>query len=415
MWFLALKQLLARKKQTIFVIGGVLLGTAAYTLISGIMIGFQTYLTTRLIEGEAHIHIAAKETDITRYSLDEAFFGTDVLVDWKKFPSGRRDHAKIDHPTGWFEILDNDPRVVAYSPQINVQVLAQRGIISMSARVIGVDPVKQERVTNINDYIVGGRLSNIGNAGNRIIVGKLLMQKLGANVNENINLSVGKGAPVSFRIVNYFETGTRALDQGTIYASLADAQKLDHRPSQITDIAVKLVDVTEAKNIADSYERLTSDYVQSWDEENQNTFSVFNMQNAIRYTMTLAILLVASFGIYNILNVIVTQKRKEIGILRSMGFTGDDISRLFLYQGIVFGVVGGLLGLIVGYGACQLAGMYQIAPPGGTTSGNLTVSYDIWIYIKALLLASGVSIIAGWLPARAAGRLSPIDIIRSDG
>lgn len=415
MWFLALKQLLARKKQTIFVIGGVLLGTAAYTLISGIMVGFQTYLITRLIEGEAHIHIAAKEADIGKHSLDEALFGAEVLVDWKKFPSGRRDHAKIDHPTGWFEILDNDPRVVAYSPQINVQALAQRGIISISARVIGVDPAKQERVTNINDYIANGRLSDIGNAGNRIIVGKLLMLKLGANVNENINLSIGKGTPLSFRIVNYFETGTRAVDQGTIYASLADAQKLDRRPSHITDIAVKLADVSEAKNIADSYARFSTDYVQSWDEENQNIFTVFNMQNAIRYTMTLSILLVASFGIYNILNVIVTQKRKEIGILRSMGFTGDDVSRLFLYQGIVFGVVGGLLGLAVGYGACRLAGMYQIAPPGGTISGNLTVSYDIWIYIKALLLANGASVVAGWMPARAAGRLNPIDIIRSEG
>ncbi|MBI3546630.1 MAG: ABC transporter permease [Gammaproteobacteria bacterium] len=415
MWFLALKQLLARKRQTLFVIGGVLLGTAAYVLISGIMLGFQGYLITKLIDNDGHIHIAAKEENITRYSLDEALFGGQVLVDWKKFPSGRRDHAKIEHPSGWFELLDNDPRVLAYSPQINVQTLAQRGVISISARVVGVDPTKQERVTNINSYIQNGRLSDIGKAGNRIILGKQLMLKLGANVNENITLSTGKGAALSFRVVNYFETGTRAVDQGVIYAALADAQKLNRTPSQITDISVKLADVTEAKNVANGYARFSTDYVQSWDEENQSVFSVFRMQTAIRYIMSLSILLVAAFGIYNILNVIVTQKRKEVGILRSMGFTGQDVSRLFLYQGIVFGVFGGVFGVIIGYGACRLAGTYQIGDPLGTGISSLVVSYDIQIYLNALALAIGASVVAGWVPARGAGKLNPIDIIRSDG
>lgn len=416
MWFLALRQLLARKRQTAFVIGGILLGTAAYVAISGMMLGFQIYMTERLIDNTGHFHISAREQDIGPRSLDEAFFGGDTLVTWAKPPSGRRDHQRIGNPAGWFAVLDGDPRVLGYSQQLTVQAFARRGGVTTAVRVVGVDPFRHERVTTINDFMLKGhRLSEIGRSGNRVAVGTRLLAKLGGSVGETIALSTASGTPFAFRVVAAFEFGNRGVDDGTIYASLADAQKLNRTPSQITDIVVRIADVSQARDLATSLALLSPDKVESWDQENEGILSVFNMQTIVRNLMSFCILLVAGFGIYNVLNMIVNQKRREIGILRSMGYMSGEIRDLFLYQGLVFGGVGGFLGLLVGNLACHYIETLHIGSPGTTSFRNVTVTYDWPIYAKAFSLALGASLLAGWIPARSAARLEPIDIIRSEG
>lgn len=416
MWFLAMRQLLDRKKQTVFIVGGILLGTAAYVAFSGMMLGMQSFIIKQLIESGSAVHVSAKEQDILPHSLDDEMFGDATLVDWKKFPSGRRDYAKIENPQGWFDMLDADARVLAYSQQLNVQALAQRSTITLAVQVRGVDPYRQERVTNINNYILNhGRLSDIGRSGNRVIIGTLLMQKLGASVGESILLATANGKPISFKIINAFETGSRMIDQTTLYASLADAQKLNRTPSQISDIAIRLSNVEAAADWATSYSKFVVDKVQSWDQENQSIFSVFRMQTIIRNLMSVCILLVAGFGIYNILNMLIFQKRREIGILRSMGYTGGDVSRLFLYQGIIFGFIGGVLGIAIGYLACRYLATVQVGSPMRTGVRNLEIDYRLGIYIKAFVMAFGSSLIAGWVPARTAGKMNLLEIIRSEG
>lgn len=416
MWFLALKQLLDRKKQTAFIVGGILLGTAAYVAFSGMMLGMQSFIVKQLIESGSAVHVSAKEEDILPHSLDDEMFGDSTLVDWKKFPSGRRDYARIENPQGWFDLLENDPRVIAYSQQLNVQALAQRSTITLAVQIKGVDPYRQERVTNINDYILNnGRLSDIGRSGNRVIVGTLLMQKLGASIGESILLSSANGKPLSFKIINTFETGSRMIDQTTVYASLADAQKLNRTPSQISDIAIRLADVETAADWATGYSHFVIDKVQSWDQENQSIFSVFRMQTIIRNLMSVCILLVAGFGIYNILNMLIFQKRREIGILRSMGYTGRDVSSLFLYQGVIFGFIGGVLGIVIGYLACRYLATIEIASPMRTGFRRLEIDYRLSTYVKAFVMAFGSSLIAGWVPARSAGKMNLIETIRSEG
>lgn len=421
MWFLAIRQLLARRKQTLLVIGGILLGTAAYIAISGMMLGFQTYLIDRLVDSGGHIHVSPRNEDINASALKSALFAPDTLVSWVRQPSGRRDHARIEHPAGWFARLNEDPRVLGYSPQLTVQALAKRGSLSTAASVIGVDPARHERVTNINNYVAQTpgdaprRLSEIGRSGNRIIVGKGLLAKLAAGVGETILLSVASGEFQPFRIVNTVELGVGPSDETMIFASLSDVQKLNRTPSQVSDILIRLGDVTSAADTARSLAAYSTDKVESWEQANQGILSVFSMQTMIRNLMSLSILLVAGFGIYNILNMIVSQKRKEIGILRSMGYTSAEVSKLFFNQGLIFGILGGAAGLAVGFLACKFMSTLHIGVPGSVSYRNLFVTFDWRIYAKAFGLALGSSVLAGWIPARGAGKLNPIEIIRSDG
>lgn len=415
MWFLAIRQLTARRKQTILVTGGILLGTAAYVAFSGIMLGFQYYMVDQLVNGGGHIRITAREKDVTRAEVEPALFPENTLVSWIKAPSGRRDSARIEHPAGWFEYLDTDPNVLAYSPQLIFQGIAKRGSLTTAVTLIGVEPSRHAATTNINKYIPKGTLSEIGHSGNRIIVGKGVLAKLGGAIGESILLTSPMGYTQSFRIVNAFEFGVPQTDDTTIYASISDVQKLNRAASQISGILVHLSSVELANPLAENYALLSPDKVESWEQANQGILSVFKMQDMIRNLMSICILLVAGFGIYNVLNMIVSQKRKEIGILRSMGYTGDEVSRLFLIQGFIFGVAGGALGVLAGYLACHYIETLHIGTPGSVMYRNMMVSYDWGIYAKAFTLALLASVFAGWIPARAAGKFNPIDIIRTEG
>jgi len=411
---LALRHLLARKRQTFFIALGIVLGTAAYVAISGMMLGFQSFIIDQLVNNDSHIRIRAKEELITSESLKGMLGREGDWVFWQIPPSGRRDSETLEYPAGWFARLDNHPSVLAYSPQLSAQVLYRRGKISQTGRLIGSNPQQQSKVTTIQDFMIEGKFSDIGQSGNRIIMGVGLLQKLGARVGENISVSVGRGNPQPFRIVGSFRIGIQTVDDTSSFGALGDVQKVNQTPSRISDIAIRLTDVSSAGILANQWSSLTADKVQSWDQANENIMSVFKTQDLVRNTMTMAILIVAAFGIYNVLSILVTQKRREIAILRSMGFESKDILSLFLYQGLILGIIGGVVGLLAGYIICRY--METLPVPSGRIgrTGNMLVSFDLKIYLGGFALAFFSASLASLLPARAAGRLSPMDIIRSE-
>jgi lipoprotein-releasing system permease protein len=414
MFFLALRHLSSRKQQTIFILLGILLGTTGYVVISAMMMGFQEFLKDQLINNDAHVKISARNEPITPASLREVFFRDEDLIHWLSPPSGRRDSQHIENPLGWIRRLEADPRVLAFVPQLNAQVIFRRAKVSVTGRIVGTDPLRQSQVTNIPSYIQEGSFSDIGQSGNRLILGTGLLEKLGARVSETVLVSVGKANPVPFKIVGSFQLGITTVDDSTAYGALRDIQRLNQTPSQISDISIRLADVTEARSLAEQYAEFTLEKVQSWDQANANFLSVFKTQDIVRNSMTIAILIVAGFGIYNILSILVNQKKREIAILRSIGFEAKDISRLFFSQGLVLGTLGGLIGLGVGFLVAAYIETIPVAPGRIGASGHMIISYSPLIYLKAFLLALGSATVASWIPARAAGKLLPIEIIRTE-
>jgi lipoprotein-releasing system permease protein len=140
---------------------------------------------------------------------------------------------------------------------------------------------------------------------------------------------------------------------------------------------------------------------------------MIKVQDFTRYFITVAILVVAAFGVYNVLSIMINQKRREIAILRAIGYGPPQILRLVFYQGLVLGVAGGAVGLVLGYGLCRLFGSLDLGIEIGG-SNHLLISYDASIYLVAFSAALASSLLAAYLPARSASRLSPMDIIRSE-
>lgn len=414
MMFLSIRQLMARKKQSLLILLGIMIGSAAYVAISGMMLGFQSYILEQLVNNEAHIRISAREEVLTASDLKA--FPNAKHVFWGIPPSGRKDSTRIEYPMGWFNRLDADKDVAAYSPQVVAQVIYTRNKLTRVGRVIGSQYQRQMKVTNIENYMKEGSFKDIGNSGNRLIMGSKLMELLGSRMHETVMVSTGDSMPQPFKIEGTFETGIKTIDEGTSFISLVDAQKLRRTSSEITDIAVKLFNPELARSKAESWKDMTQDKILSWQESSAAILSVFKTQDIVRNSMTFAIIVVAGFGIYNILSILVNQKRRDVAILRSMGFSPQDIVRLFFNQGMLLGIMGGALGLILGYFICLLMSKIEVVPGRMSGPGNtMIISFSYLIYLKAFGIAVMTSIISSIIPARAGGKLEPMEIIRSGG
>jgi len=416
MIFLAIRYLLERKRQTILTLMGVFFGTMAFVAVSGFFKGFQGFLVQQLVNNAAQVHIEMRQDYLTDHDLDNAFFGKDILhAFWEPPPAGVKGYLDIQNPQSWYDRLKNDPRVEAFTPTMTTAALYNVGLISVAANLIGCNPEQQQKVTTVADYMIAGKFTDIAYGGNRIILGDELMKRLGAGLQQNIMVSVGVNSPVPFKVVGRFYTGSRGLDLQA-YAQLNDVQRVNRTPNYVNEIGVRLKDYREADTLARTWAKLGPERVESWGDQNMNIQSVFAIQNALRLSMIMTVLIVAGFGIYNILNMTVNQKRQDIAILRALGYDTFDVVMLFFSQGMIVGVFGTIFGLICGYLFCRWLQTlsFMMATPSNP-QGHLHIALDLSIYIQATALALLSAAIASVLPARAAGKLSPIDIIRQGG
>ena len=412
---LSLRYLLSRPRQTLLMLLGIFLGTAAYVVISGFMLGFREFMVNQLVNNDAHVHINARQQFLASHDLDIAFYGDAYQhIFWDPPPSGSESNLLIENPQAWYTRLHADPRVAAFSPQLTANALFTKGSATATVSVIGCNPMDQVLVTSIGDYLIEGKFSDIELGGNRLIIGSQIQKQLGVRVRQTVQVSLEGNPLLPFEVIGIFQTGNLQSDSSA-YGAIADIQAGMKRFNQINGIAVKLVDYNQSAWVAATWSQQSIDKVQSWDQINGNLFDVFRMQDAIRFLSVGAIMVVAGFGIYNVLNMTVTQKRKDIAILRSMGFTPWDILVLFLSQGLILGLLGTLIGLTFGYYLCLYIQTLPFSGGGrlGISTGYMLVSLNPAIYVQAAVLAILSATLASILPAWAAGKLTPIEIIRA--
>ncbi len=415
MLFIAIRQMMSRKTQTFFTLLGIVLGALAYVIISGFMLGLREYLVDQLINNDAQIKISSQVRIIKEKEITPILFSKKENPIWISVPAGRRDSSTIENPSYWIDKVKNDSDVKAFSPQLHVKSFFSRGKINEAGKIIGVLPLQHVNVVKIQDNMIQGNFLDIQQSGNKIILGEGLRELLGASLHDSISISTSGSKLVRFKIIGIFQMGNKAIDNSVGYVNLIDAQSFTNSPNKISEIAIRLKNVDLASKKVEEWKQEGNAQVQSWKQINSTFISLFSMQDAVRYAMVSTILVVAGFGIYNILNIVITQKRREIAILQSIGFEPNDILKIFLYQGLILGVIGGMMGMLLGFIiSLQLTKVSFENPLMQTKSGMMNISFDPLIYMYAFLLAFIATMIASIVPAKSASNLSPIDIIRGE-
>jgi len=405
MFELAVKYIFSRKLQSLLMLIGVAFGCGGYIVFTSIQTGFQNFLKERLIENNGHITIRSREDYITPDSLAGVFFEGKRIY-WITEPSGKRSHDYLQSAWYWQKLLEKLPYVVASTRRIEATTTCSRASFSRSISLRGVDPVNEPKVTNIAEDIIEGKLQMLSSGNNMVIAGVELLKFLGAKVNDTINIINPDGHVYPVKVVGIYSSGDRRNDESLVLGSITTVQNILESPGKITKIVVKTIDANKAAVFAQKLSQYSYDKVESWDQANVNFLSMTKQQSLIRQITMFTFILVVSFGIYNVLNMMVHQKQREIAILRSIGYTSGDTVMLFLLQGALISIAGGIIGLIIGYVACSY--IETIKLPGRP----MMVAWDVSIYMWGFVLVVTSALLASFLPAKNAGKLSPIEIIR---
>lgn len=383
-----------------------------YIIVAGLQLGMRQYIIERLLNNTAHIQISGKDHFIEKEQIEKVFYNSQNVL-WITPPNGKREESKLNNPYGWFNFLDQQDHVLAYSPKYAIQSIATHSKYKTTLSLSGIIPEKITKVTGLEDYMREHSILDLSGGSNKIILGSGVMKNLGVRVGQTIQVSNGIYDPIPFRISGVIHLGNEPIDETFALAHIKDVQNLDRNPGRITDISVALDNMDYSMALAKNWDLFSSDDVKSWQQVNEHFMEMIFIQDLFRYIITGTVLLVAGFGIYNVLSIMISQKQKEIAILKSIGYTKESILELFLLQGILLGTVGGLLGLALGFGLCQIIGNFELSVEFGK-SNHLWISYDPLIYISGFLAAFTSSLVAGLLPSYHASRLTPLEIIRSN-
>jgi lipoprotein-releasing system permease protein len=238
-------------------------------------------------------------------------------------------------------------------------------------------------------------------------------------VGDNITVSSGTGSPDVMKVIGIYASGVKQIDETKSYANIVQAQNLMGKDrSYVTDIKVNLRDYNSAPDVAREIEALTGYKAEDWVQANSSLKTAFKIRAMILNSVVGVILLVAGFGIYNILNMTIYEKIKEIAILKATGFSGRSVISIFLQQAIYIGVGGAAIGIFLGFWMTYGFSKVYIGTPGGSSSSPMgalkyiPMSFYLPHYIEAVIFGVLTTIAAGYFPARKASRVDPVTIIR---
>jgi lipoprotein-releasing system permease protein len=403
-FFIARRYLKSKRKTkfvsviTLISIGGVLIGVTALDFILSMMNGFEKEVRSRIIGTTAHVSI----------------FST--------YEEG------IDHYEELIPRIKEVEQVEDVAPYVYYKAAIASKTASDGIVVRGIVPEKEKLVTELERNLKAGSLNLDPDEDSLpgILLGATLADRLGLDLGDNVvlfslkegSLTTGWSQPKAskLRLRGIFETGMYEYDASMAYVSLSTAQKLFNLGDRVTGLHVKLSDLYQAGKVARQLEEVLGFhyYALDWMHMHKTLFSWMQLEKYAMFIVLSLIIAVAAFNIISTLIMVVIEKRKDIGILKSMGSTNSSIMKIFMFEGLVVGAIGIVLGTFFGYILCWIQRTFDVIslPAEIYFISNLPVEMRPLDFILVACAAMVLTFLATVYPARRAAQLPPVDAIR---
>ena len=409
--FIALRFIGHRKKAILLSLTGVVLGVAFYICVQAQTQGFEQFFVKSVLGSSGAILIQDRFqtlfTDMLRQSS-----GAVVSVRNEK---PRKFFEGINNPDQIMRVVRDFSNVIACAPILEGSAALCTDIRQEMFRVMGIDLNLHLKATALADQIVEGSIEDFRLQPSGLILGYNLASNMGAHVGQNVNLAGLDSEVRTFRVCAIFQTGILFIDEKRGLVHLRAAQSLLKKPSSVSHIMVKLRDPSRAPQDAAHFEQVLGHRARSWQERERGNLQVFRLIHISGVITVSTIILLAGFGIFNILTLMVMDKVREIAVLRSMGYRRLDISAIFLWQGFIVAVTGSVLGCVMGallsYGISQI----PVDIKGLVTTKHFLVHWSAVHYLAATLIAFVSIFLASYFPSRRAAQLTPVTILRGAG
>lgn len=406
-----MRYLLAHARQSLVCVAGVLISVMMFITMSSMMQGFTDKFIIETVESSGHItiHDEPRQSQTPLLQMHYSDLQGVLVLEGSK---PRDTIQKIKNPTGLMLRLRNMPGILAAAPVVNGDAIATYGTKTATAAIYGIDPQTHLQVTTIGKDLIEGSFDRLSTTADGIVMGWGLASLLGARLDDQVMLASPTGGRTIAKVVGIFQTGVTPVDYTRAYMVQSSAQTLLDKKNIINQIILRTADYTRAREFAAQIEGICGYKTESWQEANANFLKIFRIQQIITYIITGSLMVVAAFGVLNILIMAVLERVNDIAILKSFGLSRNDITRIYLVQGLVIGLIGSALGLLFGKLLVELLRRIPIQMEGLVKAEGLLMSEHRSDYVAAFVASMIVVLLAAVYPARRAARYDPVEVIR---
>lgn len=404
--------LFARFKQTLVAAIGVTFSISMFVMLLGFMTGLNGLLDGLIINRTPHVRLfnEIKPSLVQPVNLDDEFKNTYNFVSSIKSSNARKE---IYNSASILEALRKNENVTGIAPKINTPAFFNDGAVDITGFINGIDVEAEGKLFFFNDYVVAGNPADLKNIPNSIILGKALAHKLLSEIGDVVQVTTAQGERFTLKVVGFFQSGLADYDKVQSFASISTVQKLLGKPSSyLTDIQLKVKDLNQAPAFAKEFRRIFQVDAEDIQTANAQFETGSSIRTIISYAVGITLLIVAGFGIYNILNMMIYEKMESIAILKATGFSGGDVRMIFMLVAMSIGIFGGLMGLGFGYLFCLIIDQVPFNTESLPTIKTYPVDYDLSIYVIGIVFSLITTYLAGYFPAKKASVVDPVIIIR---
>lgn len=402
---ISLSYIVTKKKLTMIAALGVTIGLAIFVFMNSMMKGFDRISNEAIFKSVSHIRLYKDEETSIPLPAIQNDKRLRVIVNPKIVPQNNT----LINPEAIMKLLAGQEGVTIVTPQTNVSVFYNNGKSQITGLSAGIDIAEADRMYNIKSSIVEGNADDLKNVQNGILLGVGVAKKMNVRTGDNISITSSKNVIKVMKVVGLFKTNNSVTDKSKSYINTAAAQQLLLKSSSyITDINVNIVDFENPEAYAEKFSKLTGYKAEDWKTANETLMAAARMRKIIITVISCSILLVAGFGIYNILNMTISQKLNDIAILKAMGFKGKDVIQIFVKQALIIGMMGCVMGLTL---ATILVNVLQNVYVGGDI-GYFPIRFEPTMYGRGLVFGLIITFFAGYIPAKKAANVDPVSIFR---
>ena len=395
--------LFSGKKMTAVAVLGVLLGMSIYIFMNSLLVGFDKASDENIFKNTPHIRLYNDDVISKNLVSDTA---AEYLISNPKVVSKVN---TIINPNGIAEMVQQQKEVTVVTAQVNTSVFYNNGRTQVSGLSIGIKPDEADMMYSITSSMVEGKFETLKSDPNGIVIGIGIAEKMNLALGDNINLTSQKGVTKNLRVAGIFRSFNSTADDTKSYVNLYTAQQLlKENNVYVTDISVNVKDPYQAAAVAEKLSQLTGYKSEDWRESNESLMALSKMRFIMINFVSTAIMLIAGFGIYNILNMTVSQKINDIAILKAIGFKGKDVIRIFVTQALSIGLIGVVGGMLMALLMITLLKKVYI----GGDIGYFPVDYELQKFIQGVVMGLVITFFAGYIPARKAAKVDPVSIFR---
>jgi lipoprotein-releasing system permease protein len=410
-WFVSTRYFFAHKRQSLVCIAGVAISVTMFIAMVAMMDGFTHKFIIETVESSGHVTIHDEPRERETQILERFHTNPDALLVIER--TKPREHVKqIKNPTGLIAQLRRMPGIVAAAPEVTGEAIGTFGTKNVNLQIIGIEPEQQQRVTTIGEDVIEGDFRRLRTVADGVILGSGLQKVLGARLDDTIVLTSNTGGRTNARVVGIFETGVTPVDYSRAFMLMNGAQTLLDKKNIVNRIVLRTDDYTQSEAYAAQIEAVSGYKTESWQEASANFLKIFKIQVVITYIITAALLVVAAFGVLNILIMAVLERVNDIAIMKSFGYSRGDVTMIYLFQGLVIGIIGSSIGLGVGKLVIEGLRRLPITAEGLVKAEGLLMSETPGLYVQAFVCSLVVVLFAAVYPARRAAKYDPVEVIR---